>query len=316
MVAPIVTPAADLTVRRTGLGGSDMARILGLSRFGGPMDVYMEKIGQSAPLMESEPMRWGKLLEPSIADEYAVRSGRKVRRAAAFLRHPAYDFIYANIDRWSLLKGTPKRVLECKTASVFFSDDFGEPGTDQVPDDYLVQVMHYLWVTGTTIADLAVLVGGQRFAIYTIHRDDDLIADMEREAVTFWENTQARIPPDIDTSEGTREYLRRTYRDTETERPMDDRLVHLATAYEGLRLEIKDAQARREELGNRIRDLMGNARWAEGEGVKVTYGSQQSPRKVDWPRIAEAAKVPPALIEEFTERPDPIRVLRVVVKPA
>lgn len=308
--------ASDPELRRTGLGGTDVARILGLSRFGGPMNVFLEKRGQTAPLIETEPMKWGKLLEEPIAQEYAQKSGRKVRRAAAFLRHPTYDVFYANIDRWSLLRGTPKRVLECKTTSVFTADDFGEEGTDQVPADYLVQTMHYMAVTDTVIADLAVLIGGNKHRVYTIPRDEELIADMREQSLAFWDDTQRGIPPDIDGSAASDAYLRKTYRDKGTERPMTADLASLGTMYQGLAEEIKENEARRKAIGNEIRDLMGDHRWAEGEGVKVVYAERAGARRVDWPALAKAQRIPEALIEEFVGHDEPIRALTVTVKPA
>jgi putative phage-type endonuclease len=316
MIAPIVTAASDPELRRTGLGGTDIARILGLSRFGGPMDVYLEKIGQAAPLIETEPMRWGKLLEPAIAEEYARKSGRVVRRGADFLRHRVYPEFFANIDRWSLLKGTPKRVLELKTTSVFTADDFGEEHTDEVPGDYLAQGMWYGFVTGAETVDLAVLIGGNKHRVYTIPRDDELVADMEERAHSFWDDTQRRIPPAIDGSDASTAYLKTTYRDKGTERAMDDELVRLAYEYRASKENIKALEERVGVIGNEIRDLMGDDRWAEGEGVKVVYGDRQAPAKTDWPALVKAQGIPESVVEEFTTRGDPIRTLTVTVKPA
>jgi putative phage-type endonuclease len=182
------------------------------------MDVYMEKLGLTAPLIETEVMRWGKILEEPVAREYAVKTGRKIRRAAGFIRDPAHPFLYANVDRWSDKVGTPRRVYEGKTSGMFAAKDFGEEGTDQVPPDYLIQAMHYLYVTGKDTADLAVLVGGQKHRIYTIERDDELIRDMVEQAEEFWSNTQQGIPPELDGSEGSAAYLRHQYRDVGLER--------------------------------------------------------------------------------------------------
>jgi putative phage-type endonuclease len=305
-----------LAERRTGLGGTDVARILGLSRFGGPMDVYLEKIGQAAPLLSTEPMRWGKLLEEPIAQEYAQKTGRKVRRAASFVRHPAHDIFFANIDRWSLRGGTPKRVLECKTTSVFTADDFGEEYTDQVPGDYLVQTMWYAFVTGAEQADLAVLIGGNKHRVYEIPRDEALVTDMEERALAFWDDTQRRIPPAVDGSEASTAYLKATYRDKGTERPMTDELASLATMYAGLGAEIKDAEGRRHAIGNQIRDLMGNDRWAEGEGVKVVYGDRAAPERIDWGKLVERLNIDPSVVGDFATRAEPIRTLNITIKPA
>ena len=307
---------SDPEVRRTGLGGTDVARILGLSRFGSAMDVYLEKRALTAPLIETEVMSWGKILEEPVAKAYASKTGRKIRREASFLRHAENPWAFANIDRWSLLRGTPKRVLEVKVSSVFTADDFGEEYTDQVPGGYLAQSLWYLYVTGAEQADLAVLIGGNKHRVYTIPRDEDLIGDMVEQAAEFWSNTQAGIPPEIDGSAGSDAYLRKTYRDKGTERPMTGDLASLATMYQGLAEEVKAGEARRKAVGNEIRDLMGDNRWAEGEGVKVVYSERAGARRVDWPGLAKAQRIPEALIEEFASHDEPVRALTVTIKPA
>jgi len=305
-----------LAERRTGLGGTDVARILGLSRFGGAMDVFLEKRALSAPLIETEAMRWGKLLEDPVAQEYAVKTGRKIRRAAGFLRHPYYSQFYANIDRWSLAKGTPKRVLEVKTTSIFTADDFGEEGTDQVPGDYLVQVMHYMLVTGTETADLAVLIGGNKHRVYTIERDEILVDDMIERSLAFWRDTQAGIPPAVDGSEASDAYLRATYRDKGTEAPMTSDLAALATMYKGVSAEIAEGEDRKKLLRNEIADAMGDHRWAEGEGVKVTYAERAGASRTNWGELAKAKGITDPDIAEFTTKAEPIRSINVTVKSA
>lgn len=300
--------------RRTGLGGTDIPKILGVSRFGGPMDVYMDKMGLTAPLLETEAMKWGKLLEDPVAREYAFKTGRLVRRAAGFIRHPSYTFLYANLDRWSDKKGTARRVYEGKTSGEFAAKEFGEEGTDQVPPDYLLQAMHYLAVTGKDEADMAVLVGGQKHRIYTIPRDDELIAGMTEEAVRFWRNKEQGIPPEIDGTEGAKDYLTYKYRDEGTERPMTDEIASLATAYAALKAEGKEREKEIATIGNQLRDLMGNARWAEGDGVRVTYAERKGATTVKWAELVEARRIPPEVVAEFTATGAPTRALTVTMR--
>jgi len=300
--------------RRTGLGGTDLPKILGVSRFGGPMDVYMDKLGLTAPLVESEAMRWGTILEEPVAKEYAVKTGRKVSRAAGFLRHPAAPYLYANIDRWSDKKGTPRKVLEVKTSGEFAAKDFGEENTDQVPADYLVQVMHYLNVTGKDEGDLAVLVGGQKHRVYTIHRDDELIRGMAEIADKFWSDKEQGIPPAIDGSEGSALYLASKYKDTGVELPMDDDLAMLAMQYAALKADVKARTAEIDLVGNQLRSLMGDARWSEGAGVRVLYAERAGPTKVNWQGLVEALPIPHDVIEKYTTIGAPTRALTVTMK--
>lgn len=309
----VLTPGSPEWVaeRRTGLGGTDMPKILGVSRFGGPMDVFLEKRGLTAPLIETEAMTWGKLLEDPVAREYARKVGRSVRRAADFLRHPEYPFLFSNIDRWSLKRGTPVRVLEVKTAGEFMSKDYGEEGSDQVPPDYLIQVMHYLSVTGKDVGDLAVLIGGQRHRVFTIERDRELIEGMTEIANDFWEATKQGEPPELDSSEGTALYLAHAFADKGTERPMDDDLARLATMDLALKAGIDERTKERETVRNQIRGLMGDNRWAEGLGVRVVYSAVKGRSTVQWDRLLEARGIPQSVVEEFTAVGAPTRALTV-----
>jgi len=300
--------------RRTGLGGTDLPKILGVSRFGGPMDVWMEKQGLTAPLIETEAMEWGKILEEPVAQKYARFTGRHVRHAAAFIRHPRYEFLFANPDRWSLKRGTAKRILEIKTGGEFTKKDYGEPETDQIPPDYLIQVMHYLNVTGASVADLGVLIGGQKFRRYTVERDEALIERMTEIAAEFWSNKEQGIPPEVDGSEGSAAYLAYVYRDTGIERPMDDRLAQLGTLYAALKESVKAREEKITKVGNQIRDLMGDARWAEGLGVRVVYSAVKGRTTTKWAELVAARNIPQSVVEEFSAVGAPTRALTVTMK--
>lgn len=197
-------------IRRSGLGGSDIGAILGMSRFRSPYDVYLSKIGEEAEQEENDAIYWGNVLEDVVAREYQNRTGRKVQRINTTIRHPDYPWAIANLDRAVVnpeIKGrvyvdkntgwlTTDRILECKTANGFATKMWGEPGSDFVPDAYYCQVQWYMFVTGTKTADLAVLIGGQDYRVYTIERNDPFIAEIHKRAAQFWnENVQKRIPP-------------------------------------------------------------------------------------------------------------------------
>jgi putative phage-type endonuclease len=311
----VISPASDPDVRATGLGGSDIAQVLGLSRFGGPMDVFMQKRRLSAPLVETAPMRWGKLLEEPIAREYATITGRKVFRKSATIRHRNYPYLFAHIDRKAKGPGEPTRVLECKTASTFMVSDFGEPGTDEVPDDYLLQVQHYLGVTGLEIADLAVLIGGQKFGIYVIPRDDEMIAEIHAEAVRFWtEHVETGTPPEVDGSSAWKDYATSRFVDAGKEVEVTPELEALAYEYKAHTAAEKASKEAKEEVRNRLLVTLGDATRAEGKGIKITH----SVFPVSYPSyksIIEAAKVPAAIIEEFT-RTDTEHRITVTIKAA
>ena len=180
-----------LEERRSGIGGSDVAPILGMSKWSTPYTVYADKRGELEPQPENIDMLIGTLFEPWLFAQYKTLTGVAIRKSHKILRDKEHPFLLANVD--ALHKD---RVVEFKTARN--SDDWGQPGTDQVPQAYLLQCQHYMRVTGKQVCDLGVLFKDQRIPeviLYEIHRDDDLISIVVPKLVEFWECVQNGIPP-------------------------------------------------------------------------------------------------------------------------
>ena len=178
-----------LAARQTGIGGSDVAAILGLSKWRTPLSVYLEKRGESAPQDDNESMLWGRVLEPVIRQQYADRTGRAVRVPSELIRSAARPWMIANLDGMT----DCGRVVEIKTART--SMGWGDPGTDEIPNDYLLQVQHYMAVTGFPVCDVAVLIGGSDFRMYEVPADLELHDMLAQAEAQFWETVQRGEPP-------------------------------------------------------------------------------------------------------------------------
>jgi putative phage-type endonuclease len=91
-----------LAERRRGIGSSDAAAILGVNPYKSAYAVWAEKTGLVGPDWEppSEAALWGNLLEPLIAEQYALRTGRQLKDYGRHFvqRNPKYPFALA-IDR-------------------------------------------------------------------------------------------------------------------------------------------------------------------------------------------------------------------------
>ena len=184
--------AAWLAERRKGIGGSDVAAILGLSRFRTPLDVYLEKIGQAESAAETEPMRWGTLLEPVILAEFSRRTGVAVEKPRDIIRDPGFPWMLASLDGWA---PELEAVVEVKTART--SECWGDDGSGEIPAYYQTQVAHYMAVTGATIAFVPVLIGASEFRVYQVERDEVLIRDMIEAERAFWhDHVLAGVPPE------------------------------------------------------------------------------------------------------------------------
>ncbi|MEG2273270.1 MAG: YqaJ viral recombinase family protein, partial [Acinetobacter sp.] len=151
----------------------------------------------------------GNLLEDVVAKEFSRRSGMKVQRVTQQLFLEEHPWALGNIDRAVInpeISGnvrfkdgalTTDQLLECKTASEYMSKLFGEEGSDQVPDYYLTQCLWYLMITGCQVIHLAVLIGGNKFRMYRIERDEELIQSIFNQVKAFWFNhVIADVPPD------------------------------------------------------------------------------------------------------------------------
>jgi putative phage-type endonuclease len=183
-----------LATRKNSIGGSEAAAAIGVSPWQTPLDLYLSKIGQAAPVEETPAMRWGTRLEPLIAEEYQSLTGRGFIAEQLFVRSPVVEFMSATLDRVR----DDGRIVELKTVGHRSAHYWGESGSDEVPRHYLCQVLHQLIVTGTEVADLAVLIAGQDFRVYSIERDDavaDRIVSVEEQ---FWDRVQRRDPPPVD----------------------------------------------------------------------------------------------------------------------
>ena len=193
--------------RSLGLGGSEAGTIMGLNKYQTAWDLWAIKTGRMpAPdLSDNMAVKMGHKLEQTVAELYAEVTGKQVRRSNIHHQHKEKPWLVGNLDR--VVVGE-KRGLECKTASSFAAKGkFGKGNQysptgelvilcDEVPDTYLVQVQHYMSVTGLPVFDLAVLIDGRDFRIFTIARNDELIAEIEGQLTDFWfNNVIADIAP-------------------------------------------------------------------------------------------------------------------------
>lgn len=183
----------ELEERRKGIGGSDVAAIAGLSKYKTPLDVYLEKVEGFYSVNYNDAIHFGNVLEPLIANEYAIRTGSVVHKATKPIISNQYPFMIGNLD---YLLVHANAILECKTASIYQKEEWGENDTDFIPQEYLLQVAHYAIITDVEFVDIAVLIGGQEFKIYKYTRNKELENTIINIEKTFWNNhVICHIPP-------------------------------------------------------------------------------------------------------------------------
>lgn len=193
--------------RRQAIGGSDAAAIVGLNAYSSPFSVWADKTGRLPEKPDTEAMRQGRDLEDYVAQRWMEATGKKVHRVNAILLNPDITFAHANVDRW--VRGE-NAGLECKTTSVMNLKKFKN---GEYPENYYVQCVHYMAVTGADRWYLGVLVLNQGFYHFVIERDEDEIAALLAQEASFWKLVETDTPPGFDGAEATTEALKTIYKE-------------------------------------------------------------------------------------------------------
>lgn len=277
---------AWLKARTRGIGGSDIGAICGVSPFTSARQIYLNKTGQFTESMKpgaaaQERMHFGHLLEPIVADEFAARelvedkAHLKLVNIGATLQHKDYPWALANVDRLIVdTDGRPWGILECKTTSEYMNEEW-ESG--EILQSYVYQLNWYLWILGLERGYFACLVGGNKFYIYPVYRNDDLINEvMLPAAKKFWnENVLALKEPEMQSVDT--DFVNQTYSDVVKNSELvmeDDTANDLAETVFNCKRQIKELTSIMEEAQNKLKD-----RLKENEiGYTKDYTIKWSPR--------------------------------------
>lgn len=194
--------------RTKGIGGSDVSVIFGVNKFRSVYQLWMEKTGQIEALeSENEYIHFGNVLEPIVKREFMERTGKKIRAKHAMLQSSDYPFMLADLDG-VIYENGKMCIFEAKTASEYKK----EVWEDGVPFEYVLQVQHYMAVTGAEKTYIAAIVGGNSFYYHEVLRDELLIRKIIEAEKQFWEeNVLAGVEPAADGSKATTAWLSETY---------------------------------------------------------------------------------------------------------
>lgn len=137
--------------RMNGIGGSDASAVIGMNPYKTNINLFEEKTGRRIPedISEKEYVIYGKNAERHIRElfrmdypEYQVE-----HHEFRILQSTVYPFMQASLDGELTDTDGRKGILEIKTTNVLQSMQY-EKWKDRIPDNYYIQVLHYLLVTG------------------------------------------------------------------------------------------------------------------------------------------------------------------------
>jgi len=249
-------------VRATGLGGSDIAAILGLSPWESPFSLWHRKRGAIGDVTETPVMTWGKRLEDAICLAFADEHPDLGVTRTGTWRNTERPWQLANPDR--LVTGG---ILEAKTAGD--AHGWGEPGSPQIPIYYTCQVLWYLDTLGLDTAHVAVLIAGRDYREYAVRYDQVEAQFLRDRAAAFWQSIQEDRPPALDGHTATYQVVRELHPDIE---PVDVEIPgDLADRYRAACAAHKAAEAAKNEACAEVLAALGTARNAVHGGDRIAY---------------------------------------------
>ncbi len=189
-----------LKIRQQGIGGSDVAVLMGLSSYKSPLELWKEKVTGEAEYTTSLAAERGKALEPVALREYERITGNKVDKIdGGVLRSKEYPFMQASLDGYVKDKNI---LIEAKSANTFVANQWGELDaegiceTEEIPPNYYLQVQHYMVVTGFKQCVVVVYFTAiDKIGRYPIQADletQQIIIDREKD---FWSDVNNDRPP-------------------------------------------------------------------------------------------------------------------------
>lgn len=185
--------------RANGIGGSEIAAVMGISPYESRFSLWHRKQGLIAPVEESEEMFWGKVHEPSICHRFAQLHPDLVVATSPTYAAADRPWQIANPDRLIVTEyvtGTPTAIVEAKTAR----DDhgWGKAGTDDIPVHYRAQALWYLDVLQVSRCHVVVLIAGSEYREYVVDYSPHEAQTMREAGAEFMRTLRQHERPDID----------------------------------------------------------------------------------------------------------------------
>ena len=190
-----------LAYRRQGIGGSDVAAILGISPFRTARDLYDDKLNIASAVDDTGnwvALEMGHLLEPLVAQIFTKKTGLEVFQIKKMFQHPQYPFMLADVDYFVRLPNGEIALLEIKTTNYNAKDHWWKDGEEYVPVYYETQGRHYMAVMDMDEIFYCCLYGNNEdeAIIRHLYRDREYEQEMVYLEREFWhDHILTRIPP-------------------------------------------------------------------------------------------------------------------------
>lgn len=311
---------AWLRQRQQGIGGTDIATLMGANRYATPFDVWQDKLNPAPEEIDSEVLWWGTHTEALTVAQFEMKTGLETRRAGTYVSR-ANERHYVNPDRFTSDGG----VLEVKDHEQMTPAGRMVLAGEITPHAWN-QLQWAMHVTGRSHGWFAAKVGKQTKVLGPFPRDDEHIARQVEAADRFWQHVVDKTPPPMDLATVTPDELAVRYPeviepDAKAEvmdLPVPDILLDDLARLAELKAGAKAIGDEQKDIETRIKAAIGEREFLTVNGRPVARWQSVSGRKT-FDKVAairslaeHIGKTPVEVESEFTKQGAPTRRLSLV----
>jgi putative phage-type endonuclease len=174
--------------RKSGLGSSDIAAIMGKSPFSTAMKIYYEKSGFSEGAKTTHPMSRGSLYEGEARRAFTKKMKREFVPICCC--HSDADYFLASLDGYDEKEN---HIVEIKVPGRKTLD---QAAAGELPEYYHIQMQWQMGVCGASLGYFVCYMP-ETLEMYVVNIPPDInfIRVLQEEAELFWNNFKRGVPP-------------------------------------------------------------------------------------------------------------------------
>lgn len=270
--------------RSLGIGGSEIASILGLDPYRSPYSVWMDKTSGQSKSVENAYTRSGQKLEKVVVEYFVEETGFAIEpqndQDFHHICHKEYDYMRGSRDRVYVKPNGERCILECKTTQ-------SNVDKNDLPMTWFCQLQWYMGLYGVRIGAIAWLERGIRFDYKEIEFDEVFFNYLVSSVKMFWENyvLTNTEPPYMNANDVALKYP--NHADNVVIEATDE-LFAVYNKLKEIREKVKDLEAQESILIDSFKTIMKDAEKAMYHGMTLaTWKSGKSKLSFDADKFAQ-----------------------------
>lgn len=273
-------------------GGTAAAAVIHMHKYKSPLEVWLEMTGQSDEKDAGVLAQMGTLLEPLIIEQFEKIEGKKVSPGVK-LMHPDHPRLGMNADG---LIPSEQAGFEAKSYDWTTKDEWGEPGTDEIPAAYFCQVNWYMGIASYPKWYVAAFNRSSgETSVYVVNFHPDLYQKMESAVLEFdAKYVLPKVQPPFSPLDCDIEYLKQRYNPDASVVIATREIDEAAHRLLDINAKISPLSKEKKELETQIKAAIGEASAIETAVGRFEWRPGKDKTDVNWENVAQGvlAKLP------------------------